>query len=125
MATDEEVQTRRDRVDELRARVQEAKTSGGIAHQELVNDITVAQLDVEEASLKAELADLERANDPARLQASSTPLATAKEQMVAAVAREKAIADANAAQAAAAGAASAPTTPKAASSKSATEKVEG
>lgn len=125
MATDEEVQARRDRVDELRARVQEAKTSGGTAHQELVNDITVAQLDVEEASLKAELADLERANDPIRLQASSTPLATAKEQMVAAVAREKAIADANAAQDAAAGAASAPTTPKAASTKPATEKVEG
>lgn len=125
MATDEEVQARRERVDELRARVQDAKLGVGTTHNELANDITVAQLDAEEANLKAELDELERANDPARLVAASTPLATAKEQMVAAVKRQEAVADAAAAQDAAAGKASAPTVVEATDKTTTTKKAEG
>lgn len=130
MATDEEVETRRKRVDELRARVQDAKQGGGTTHNELANDIAVAQLDAEEASLQAELDELERVNDPARLVAASTPLATAREQMVAAVKRQEAAAEAAAAQDAAVGKATAPPEPKAVdktttTNKATTEKAEG
>jgi hypothetical protein len=91
MATDEEVEEQRAAVEELRSRVADAKAGGGSAQRELDNEIQLMQLQAEEARLQAELADAEHTNDPDRLRRAATPLATAKEQMIAAVAQQKAV----------------------------------
>lgn len=93
MATNEEVEEQRDRVHELRARLDEAKNGGSANQQELDNDIVLAQLQAEEARLEAELADVEHRNDPAVMKRGAVPLASAQEQMAAAVAAQKAVAD--------------------------------
>lgn len=92
MATNEEVEEQRDRVHELRARLDEAKTGGSASQRELENDITLAQLQGEEARLAAELAEVEHRNDAAVQARGATPLASAQEQMAAAVAQQKAVA---------------------------------
>jgi hypothetical protein len=92
MATNEEVEEQRDRVHELRARLDAAKSGGSTGQQELENDIVLTQLQAEEARLAAEIAEVEHHNDAVFQARSATPLASAKEQMAAAVAQQKAVA---------------------------------
>lgn len=92
MATNEEVEEQRDRVHELRARLDEAKTGGSTSQRELENDIVLTQLQAEEARLAAELAEVEHRNDATVQARGATPLASAQEQMAAAVAQQKAVA---------------------------------
>jgi chromosome segregation ATPase len=93
MATNEEVEEQRDRVHELRARLDEAKSGGSTSQQELENDIVLTQLQAEELRLAAEIAEVEHRNDAAVQERSATPLASAKEQMAVAVAQQKAVAN--------------------------------
>jgi hypothetical protein len=111
MATDEEVEEQRNVVEELRARVEAAKTDGATAQRELDNEIHLTKLQGEEASLRAQLAEIEAQNDPDRMARAATPLATAKEQMVAAVEAQKAATQAIADQDSAAARAAAPPAP--------------
>jgi hypothetical protein len=92
MATNEEVEEQRERVHELRARLDEAKTGSSTSQQELENEIVLTQLQAEEVRLAAELAEVEHRNDAAVQARSATPLASAQEQMAAAVAQQKAVA---------------------------------
>lgn len=93
MATNEEVEEQRERVHELRARLDEAKSGSSTSQQELENDIVLTQLQAEEVRLAAELAEVEHRNDAAAQARGATPLVTAQEQMRAAVAQQKAVAD--------------------------------
>jgi len=94
MATNEEVEEQRERVHELRARLDEAKNGGSESQKELENDIALTQLQAEEARLAAELDEVEHRNDAAVLARSATPLVAARDQMAAAVAQQKAVASA-------------------------------
>jgi hypothetical protein len=125
MATNEEVEEQRDRVHELRARVEEAKNGSSATQQELANDITLTQLQAEEAALEAQLAEIEHRNDPAVMKRAAVPLVSAQEQMAAAVAQQKAVASNITAEkkAAAPAAPAVPATEKVAADK--TPKVEG
>ncbi len=93
MATDEEVEQQRKAVVELRAKLDDARTSGVDKQRELDNDITLSQLRAEEARLQAELATVKENNKVTVLRAGAEPvLSTVKEQMAAAVDHQKAVA---------------------------------
>lgn len=93
MATDEEVSTQRDRVAELRAKLDEAKSAGEQKRNELENDITMTNLLAEEARLEAELAQVNQDNKVSSMKSSAAPLVSAEEQMKAAMLHQKAVAD--------------------------------
>lgn len=94
MATDEEVAAQKEEVAKLRAKLDEAKSAGEQKRRELENDITMANLVAEEARLRAELDQVADSNKVASLRASvEAPLASAEEQMKAAMAHQKAVSD--------------------------------
>lgn len=93
MATDEEVAAARERVVELRAKLEEVRTGGAEKRREVENDITLAQLTGEEARLEAELARAKEAQKVTMVRQGAAPvLSTVKEQMQAAVSHQKAVA---------------------------------
>lgn len=91
MATDEEVEKQRTVLVELRQQVADAQAAGGDKSQELANDITLMNMQAEEARLRAELA-LAKENQKVTVlrEGALAPLSTAKEQMRAAVAAQEA-----------------------------------
>jgi hypothetical protein len=94
MASEDEVEAQRERVLELRARVEEARSGGDQTLQELDNEIVLVQLQGEEAKLQAELDALNaQTNDTALVRGASAPLSAAKNAMALAVAQQEAIAD--------------------------------
>lgn len=94
MATDEEVAAQKQEVAKLRAKLDEAKSAGEQKRRELENDITMTNLVAEEARLRAELEEATNANRAATLKASvAAPMASAEEQMKAAMAHQQAVAE--------------------------------
>lgn len=94
MATDEEVAAQKETVAKLRAKLDEAKSAGEQKRKELENDITMTNLVAEEARLQAELDQVNDANKVSTMRASvEAPLQSAEEQMKAAMAHQKAVAD--------------------------------
>lgn len=95
MPTEDDLRKQRDRVDKLREQLaqENAKLVAGVQDQQ--NEVEMAQLKAEEASLLAELAAAKDVSKKAAIKSgASLPLAQAKQQMEEAVAREKAVAEA-------------------------------
>lgn len=93
MASDEEVEAAQNRVVELRAKLEEARTGGAEKQKQIENDITIAQLGDEEARLEAELATVQEQNKVTVVRRGAAPiLSTVKEQMAASVSHQKAVA---------------------------------
>lgn len=91
MASDQEVQAKQERVAKLRAQVEEANTRRASNEAELTNDITIAQLDVEEARLEAQLAEAKAsATKTAVKDGANTTLQAAREAQAAAREQAKA-----------------------------------
>lgn len=70
MATDEEVNKRQAEIAALREQNDAARLAAQAAQREHGNEITMAQLDAEEARLRAEIEQHEALADPKRLQAA-------------------------------------------------------
>lgn len=92
MATsDEDLASKADSVQKLREQVQEAEAKRVMRENEISNDITMKQLEAEEASLQARLT---AARDGAKVatvkDGASAPLDAVASQMEAAVAQQKA-----------------------------------
>lgn len=91
MASDQELQAKRESVEKLRAQVADAETKRVTAERELSNDITIAQLDAEEARLQAQLAEARRtATKTAVKEGTSNTLAAIRADQAAAREQAKA-----------------------------------
>jgi hypothetical protein len=89
MATDEEVEAQRDKLTELRARLDEAKSGGSQTQRELDNEIALANMRAEEERLLAQIAEAEAIGNTQKVGARA-PLTAAKEQMRLAVSQREA-----------------------------------
>ena len=87
--TEEDLQARRERNEELRAQIAAEQAARYDAQASLANDVTAAQLDAETARLEAALAAEQRQNEGLKAGASA-PLEAAKNAMEQAVAAQKA-----------------------------------
>lgn len=91
MASDQEVQEKQVRVAKLREQVAAANAQRLTNEAELTNDITLVQLDAEEARLQAELAEAKTAaTKTAVKEGAQTTLQAAREQQAAAREQAKA-----------------------------------
>ncbi len=89
--TEEELQQKRERNAKLREQLAQEEAKRVEREVNLANDLTAAQLDAEEARLKAQLTDAKEAAKVANVkEGASAPLAAAKEEMQRAVEAQKA-----------------------------------
>lgn len=89
--SDEDLQKQSDRVQKLREQVAAEEAKRTTRERDLANDVTMAQLQAEEATLEARLAVAKDAGKVASVKAgAAAPLEAAKEQMERAVAQKKA-----------------------------------
>lgn len=88
--SNEDLQKKADEVQQLREQVTNEESKRRTREAELANDVTMAKLEAEEAALKARLAVLQQAPSKKSEVEATTPLASAREQMEAAVAQQKA-----------------------------------
>lgn len=93
--SDEDLQKKSDRVQKLREQVAAEESKRTTRERELANDVTMAQLEAEEAKLEARLAATkEQGKVSAVKEGAAAPLSAAKEEMERAVAQKKAVEDA-------------------------------
>lgn len=91
--SDEDLAKKADSVQKLREQVADAEAKRVERERSVSNDITMAQLESEEAALRARLAAAREASKVSTVKSGAeAPLAAAKEQMEAAVAQEQAVA---------------------------------
>lgn len=89
--SDEDLQKQSDRVQKLREQVAAEEAKRTTRERDLANDVTMAQLQAEEAALEARLAVAKDAGKVGSVKAgAAAPLEAAKEQMERAVAQKKA-----------------------------------
>ena len=89
MATDEEVEAQRDKLVELRAQLDEARSGSGEVQRALDNEIALTNMKAEEERLRAQIAEAEALNNTQKSGAAA-PLSAAKEQMRLAVSQRTA-----------------------------------
>lgn len=78
MATsDDELQARRDRVEKLRAQVENEKAKQYAVQAEVSSDLEARQLDAEQERLEAELAALKANNTKTAVRAAAAPIVDA------------------------------------------------
>lgn len=92
--SNEDLNAKAEEVQSLREQVRQAESDRRTREAEVANDVTMAQLQAEEAALRARLAVIQQAADTPEAVADQTPLAVVREQMEAAVERQKAAEDA-------------------------------
>jgi acetylornithine/succinyldiaminopimelate/putrescine aminotransferase len=94
--SDEDLAKKADNVQKLREQVADAEAKRVERERAVSNDLTFAQLESEEAALRARLAAAREASKVTTVNSGAeAPLAAVKEQMEAAVAREQAVAATN------------------------------
>lgn len=90
--TEEALQDQREKNEKLRAEIAKATAARVSAEADAHNDVQMAALKAEEARLEADLAEVKSGSTKTAVRAGAeVPLAQAKEQMEAAVARKKAL----------------------------------
>lgn len=89
--SDEELQRKAEAVQKLREQVTEAEAQREQRELDTANDVTMTQLEAEEAALRARLAQAKEAGKVASVKSGvEAPLNAAKEQLKANLARQKA-----------------------------------
>lgn len=90
VVTSEELQAKADAVQSLREQVADLENDRQQREAVLSNQIAMTQLETEEAQLRARLAQAQQAVEGGAVENAATPLATAREQMEAAVLSQQA-----------------------------------
>lgn len=94
--SDEDLQKKADDVQKLREQVADAEAKRVERERVVSNDLHMAQLESEEAALRARLAQAREASKVSNVKSGAdAPLAAVQAQMEAAVAQEQAVADSN------------------------------